>query len=161
MNNLISWSIKPPIPAEKEFPTILFLWQDWLWSDVCGKRVNKTQKKLISLSEIVDRNALPPYNKVHGANTGPTWGRQYPGGPDAGPMNLAIWDGISSRQLLNHRYGISLSLRTPVNDYGQYIYPITRLVLWVVFWSRNVYPINWFAARTRYHFIHHGAIPNK
>ena len=32
-----------------------------------------------------------PNSKVHGANMGPTSGRQDPGGPDAGPMNLAIW----------------------------------------------------------------------
>ena len=30
-------------------------------------------------------------SKVHGANMGPTWGRQDPGGPHVGPMNLAIW----------------------------------------------------------------------
>ena len=29
--------------------------------------------------------------KVHGANMGPIWGRQDPGGPHVGPMNLAIW----------------------------------------------------------------------
>ena len=28
--------------------------------------------------------------KVHGANKGSTWGRQDPGGPHSGPMNLAI-----------------------------------------------------------------------
>ena len=32
-----------------------------------------------------------PDSKVHGTNTGPTWGRQDPGGPHVGPMNLAIW----------------------------------------------------------------------
>ena len=34
-----------------------------------------------------------PYadSKVHGANMGPIWGRQDPGGPHIGPMNLAIW----------------------------------------------------------------------
>ena len=32
-----------------------------------------------------------PDSKVHGANMGPIWGRQDPGGPDAGPMNFAIW----------------------------------------------------------------------
>ena len=32
-----------------------------------------------------------PYNKVHGVNMGPTWGRQDPGGSHVGPMNLAIW----------------------------------------------------------------------
>ena len=32
-----------------------------------------------------------PDNKVYGVNMGPTWGRQDPGGPHVGPMNLAIW----------------------------------------------------------------------
>ena len=35
-----------------------------------------------------------PDRKVHGAHVGPIWGRQDPGGPHVGPMNLAIW-GIS------------------------------------------------------------------
>ena len=42
------------------------------------------------------RNAcqvLVPDSKVHGANMGPTWGRQDPGRPHVGPMNLAIWGG--------------------------------------------------------------------
>ena len=33
-----------------------------------------------------------PDSKVHGANMGPTWGRQDPGGPQIGPMNFGIWD---------------------------------------------------------------------
>ena len=32
-----------------------------------------------------------PDNKVHGANVGPTRGRQDRGGPHVGPMNFAIW----------------------------------------------------------------------
>ena len=32
-----------------------------------------------------------PDNKVRGANIGPIWGRQDPGGPLVGPMNFAIW----------------------------------------------------------------------
>ena len=32
-----------------------------------------------------------PESKVYGANMGPTWGRQDPGGSHVGPMNLAIW----------------------------------------------------------------------
>ena len=32
-----------------------------------------------------------PNSKVHGANMGPIWGRQDPGGPHVGPMNFAIW----------------------------------------------------------------------
>ena len=37
-----------------------------------------------------------PDSKVHAANMGPIWGRQDPGGPHAGPMNLAIWVAIVS-----------------------------------------------------------------
>ena len=34
-----------------------------------------------------------PDSKVHGANKGPIWGRQDPGGPHVCPMNFAIWVG--------------------------------------------------------------------
>ena len=42
-------------------------------------------------------NAFPepvnthPDSKIHGANMGPIWGRQDPGGLHFGPMNFAIW----------------------------------------------------------------------
>ena len=32
-----------------------------------------------------------PDSNVHGANMGPIWGQQDPGGPHVGPMNFAIW----------------------------------------------------------------------
>ena len=32
-----------------------------------------------------------PDSKVNGANMGPIWGRQDPGGRNVGPMNFAIW----------------------------------------------------------------------
>ena len=32
-----------------------------------------------------------PDSMVHGANMGPNWGRQDPGGPHVGHMNFAIW----------------------------------------------------------------------
>ena len=35
-----------------------------------------------------------PDSKVHGANMGPIWGGQDPGGPHVGPMNFAIWGGL-------------------------------------------------------------------
>ena len=38
--------------------------------------------------------SIIPDSKVHGANMGPIWGQQGPGGPHVGPMNFAIWDGI-------------------------------------------------------------------
>ena len=37
-----------------------------------------------------------PDSKIHGANVGPTWGRQDPGGPHDGHMNLAIWDDMTT-----------------------------------------------------------------
>ena len=33
-----------------------------------------------------------PNSKVHGANMGPIWGRQDPGGLHVGPMNFALWE---------------------------------------------------------------------
>ena len=33
-----------------------------------------------------------PDSKFHGANMGPIWGRQDPGGPHVGPMDFAIWE---------------------------------------------------------------------
>ena len=33
-----------------------------------------------------------PDNNAHGANMGPIWGWQDPGGSHVGPMNFAIWD---------------------------------------------------------------------
>ena len=41
-----------------------------------------------------------PDSKVHGANMGPTWGRQDPGGSHVGPMNIAIRNGMSSLGVL-------------------------------------------------------------
>ena len=37
-----------------------------------------------------------PDSKVHGANMGPIWGRQDPGGPHVDTMNLAIWVVLTS-----------------------------------------------------------------
>ena len=37
-----------------------------------------------------------PDSKGQGANMGPIWGRQDPGGPHVGPMNFSIWDSQTS-----------------------------------------------------------------
>ena len=34
-------------------------------------------------------------SKAYGANMGSTWGRQDPGGPHVGHVNLATWDSIA------------------------------------------------------------------
>ena len=33
-------------------------------------------------------STMSPDSKVHGANMGPIWGRQDPGGPHVGPMKI-------------------------------------------------------------------------
>ena len=40
-----------------------------------------------------------PDSKVHGANMGPIWGRQDPGGPQVGPMNFATCDSLFVNRL--------------------------------------------------------------
>ena len=47
------------------------------------------------------QNWRVPDSKVHGANMGPIWGRQDPGGPHVGPMNFAIWGVISVYSNIN------------------------------------------------------------
>ena len=42
-----------------------------------------------------------PDSKVHGANMGPIWGRQDPGGPHVGLMNLAIREVIMDYTVIN------------------------------------------------------------
>ena len=51
-----------------------------------------------------------PDSKVHGANMGPSWGRQDPGGPHVGLMNFAIWVYINQRtlpQIINNKRNMS------------------------------------------------------
>ena len=45
----------------------------------------------IGLTDYHSKNKAYPDSKVHGANMGPIWGRQDPGGPHVGPMNFATW----------------------------------------------------------------------
>ena len=72
-----------------------------------------------------------PDSKVHGANMGPIWGRQYPGGPNVGPMNFAIWaigvvNGLSPAQSIKSISGylwfniFDISITIPCA--GTYIY---------------------------------------
>ena len=47
-----------------------------------------------------------PDSKAHGANMGPIWGRQDPGGPLVGPMNFAIWVCINVSVFMSSRPSI-------------------------------------------------------
>ena len=44
-----------------------------------------------SILDLETSKVKVPDSKLHGANMGPIWGRQDPGGPHVGPMNFAIW----------------------------------------------------------------------
>ena len=44
-----------------------------------------------------------PDSKVHGANMGPIWGRQDPGGPHVGPMNCAICGNIKKQSYVTRK----------------------------------------------------------
>ena len=87
-----------------------------------------------------------PDSKVHGANMGPIWGRQDPGGLHFGPMNVAIWVHMFS-QIILERY---LNFQTnafrykPVDNFliGGYMHrarghqcEITRGLWRLIIWS--------------------------
>ena len=63
--------------------------------------------------------------KVHGANMGPIWSQQDPGGPHAGPMNFAIWDIVD---LLETAWKSNEEFRKKFcwksNQFWQYLYSI-------------------------------------
>ena len=46
---------------------------------------------MLTVGEMYQVHKFTPDSKVHGANMGPIWGRQDPGGPHVGPMNFVIW----------------------------------------------------------------------
>ena len=86
-----------------------------------------------------------PDSKVHGANMGPTWGRQDPGGPHVGHVNLAIWVctlfccgpfgwgyGFSFRWILRIQFSIysraSFSKKTPYYWYRDSHYKAETVV---------------------------------
>ena len=45
----------------------------------------------VMASDVVVLLCRIPDSKVYGANMGSIWGRQDPGGPRVGPMNLSVW----------------------------------------------------------------------
>ena len=64
-----------------------------------------------------DYNKKKTDSKFHGANMGPSWGRQGPGGPHVGPMDLAMW---GPRQSKPRTYGLFMGYTvcnaTDIND---------------------------------------------
>ena len=67
-------------------------------------------------------------SKVHGANMGPIWGRQDPGGPHVGSMNFAIWVHMYfsvvrnwQRDLANSRDIFNVNWSTQYRGFGRSI----------------------------------------
>ena len=50
-----------------------------------------------------------PNSKIHGANMGPIWDWQGPGGPHVGPMNFAIWANVMHTRV---SYAMSIVMKT-------------------------------------------------
>ena len=67
-----------------------------------------------------------PDSKVNGANMGPIWGRQDPGGPHVGPMNFAIWGNKWAKSLMvwvtdnscSHKNGYCMSYKQQFSGNG-------------------------------------------
>ena len=66
--------------------------QHWLLCECLELCTVESHSWFITIGLVLSGNN--PDNKVHGANMGPIWGRQDPGGPHVGPMNFAIWEAI-------------------------------------------------------------------
>ena len=71
-------------------PHLLWLWIDTLATAWGYFSITASQPPTDTKPE---KNVTPD-RKVPGANMGPIWGRQEPGGPQVGPRNFAIWDGV-------------------------------------------------------------------
>ena len=76
------------------------------------------------------------HSKVHGANMGPTWGRQDPGGPHVDPMNLAIWALYDATVCKTSRTDLVLELHTMMWAY-------TAFQLMIRFLRNGLRPLNW------------------
>ena len=105
-----------------------------------------------------------PDSKVHGANKGPIWGRQVPGGPHVGPMNFAIWewlwpgdhptDGIWIEFEIRSKLGV-LWCKICSNDHNRilhmsqqcYHHDTCKISLWMVehIWNQSIANCHWIS----------------
>ena len=98
-------------------------------------RYQPTCCSLISLKFIIE--TYGPDSNVYGANMGPIWGPQDPGGPHVGPMNFAIWEGFSIHHPLNQL----LLYRTlhPLMLSDAYMRQLTQQTLFMIITSQILY----------------------
>ena len=73
-----------------------------------------------------------PDSKVHGANMGPIWGRQDPGGPHVGPMKLlsGYVEHFSTIEHIDIKSKWLLSLKWMQNAEGFHLNPFLRVTKW-------------------------------
>ena len=118
------------------------------WAVACCEHVT-SYVILLLLSHIPD-------SKVHGANMGPIWDRQDPGGPHVGSMNFAIWDYTIFLLLLchdnfivNYSYLLFQSILDPLYQHGLTSTPalISNYIRFKV-WDEMTYPFLNFNSAT-------------
>ena len=91
-----------------------------------------------------------PDSKVHGANMGPIWGRQDPGGPHVGPKNFVIWvdtewwDSSVSTGSGNGLLSVGHQAITWTNDNSLSIRP------WGIYFNEILFEIHKFPSKNIY-----------
>ena len=66
-------------------------------------------------------------SKVHGANMGPIWGQQDPGGPHVGPMNFALCETVHVKQRCRWSYSAGFGYMHSENQLGASFTKINKL----------------------------------
>ena len=118
-------------------PSISYLYAELFWCKI------QAYRNFVSFLDAEIANN--PDSKGYGANMGPTWGQQDPGGPPVGPMNLAIWEGLTQahywdrccKRLMNLCLNfflkfLSLILILMIQSCYKFANTITALLLWHV-----------------------------
>ena len=98
-NKIISWYVHiTSVPADQEFPQCGCPFLDGQHGTLLSPGYPQSLQTLhclwrieVELYRVGCARLHRPDSKFYGANMGPTWGRQDPGGPHVGPMNLVIW----------------------------------------------------------------------
>ena len=87
----MNWTLRDKLQRylEKNVFFLLFVAILFKPQNECGSQL-KVRRGAEHRWAVIIYTLLLPISKVHGANMGPIWGRQDPGGPHVGPMNFAI-----------------------------------------------------------------------
>ena len=79
-----------------------------------------------------------PNSQVHGANMGPFWGQQDPGGPHVGPMNFAIWVVMAAHNVTVYIRSWIMDIHNCIMDIHRYhelwMSIIEKVISMIEFW---------------------------